>query len=352
MALPERNIPYRLQEEHSLLIPSEVIWVPEIPRDQTLAIISPGQGSQKVGMGKDLTEWSPAAAGVWQMGRDILGDAFIKTVWEGPEEELAKTSITQPAVALDSLARMATLQEMGKYDNAGVYTGNSLGFYPAMVNAGALSLEDGIRLIQLRGQISEIQGVGESAMIAVADADEVLPEELQEQFGLYLCLDNTKKQKVFGGDKTAVADAKTWMVEKRGLTRVYPLAIDRAFHSPYMEPAVAPLRHALNQIDIHAPTKGQLIGICDVRPLTNRDEIIDELLTQLTSTVRWKDNRNYLFNQKVTTMVELNGSPTLTAMAADENELGGDKTRIAPERQEGRGRPPTIVYVWTAPQAA
>lgn len=319
---------------------------PERILDISTAFVAPGQGGQKVGMGEDLAEWSPAASQVWTVAEDVLGADFLRVCREGPQEELSLTANTQPAVVLDSLARIAALQETHQYENPGLYSGNSLGFYTALIAAGCLSLPDGFRLVKKRGEISGAVNGSRSSMVAVVGTTEDVDAALREQFGLSLCLDNTHTQKVYGGNMENVSQAVEWTQRLNNGATAYPLDVQGAFHSPHMQQAVEPLARVLDTVNIMPPTRGVLIGICNVAPLRTPDDIRQELLDQLTTTVRWREVTHYLRMNGVEHIIEVGAAPRLTEMSKE--TLGGERERLTFPRVEGKGRPPTIAYLWKA----
>ena len=343
MALSERGISPHPDSQPQL----DLIRSLETERDSTIAIIAPGQGGQKVGMGVELAQRSPAAARIWEIAGDVLGGDFLDVVKNGPQETLDQTRFTQPAVVLDSLARRAALEELGTLPPAEFYTGNSLGFYTALISVGSLSVADGFKIVKRRGEISEESNSAESSsMVAVKGISDETQQALYDQFGLVLCLDNSTSQKVYGGEKANIEEAAAWLKSDGRAGGVYPLAVDGAFHSRWKQPAVAPLKEALAHVDLRTPQYGTLIGIDTVGPLTTTDEITQEMLGQLVHTVRWRETINYLRQQGVSTMVELGDVARLTNFNIE--EFGGERERIAMPRLEDGVRPPNIVYKWAA----
>lgn len=321
---------------------AERTGTPETIRDFSVAQITPGQGSQSVGMGADLARVSLAAARIWKMAEGILGSGFIRVCREGPEEELMRTENTQPAVVIDSLARRAALDEMNLYTDIGVHTGNSLGWYAAAINVGSLSHEDGAKLVRDRGDLIRAAGDIDSSLMAVVDGSDETYEALRKR-GLYLCLDNAPNQKVFGGRKNDLQKAAEWMEGRSETGKSIFLPVDGAFHSPLVESVVEPMRRKLEQVAILPPKNGILIGICNVRSLTTPSEIIKEMLDQFTNTVQWRKVMEYLRKLGVVTLLELGNTARLTNMNTD--LFDGSRERIASPRNEGGPRPPTIAYI-------
>ena len=248
------------------------------------AYVFPGQGSQFPGMAKELYEGNPKAKEMFDKADEILGFKITEIMFNGTAEDLKQTKVTQPAIFLHSVILAACLQDF-KPD---MVAGHSLGEFSALVAAGAMDFEEGLRLVSIRAQaMQKACEMAEGTMAAVL----ALPTETIEQIcaetdGVVVPANyNCEGQVVISGEKAAVAAACAKMKEA-GARRALELPVGGAFHSPLMEPARAELAEGIIKAQIHAP-------ICPVyqnvtaQPTTDPETIKANLLTQLTSPVRW-----------------------------------------------------------------
>jgi len=249
----------------------------------------PGQGAQKVGMGKDLAERFPAARALFEAVDDALGVGLSRIMWEGPEEELTRTHNAQPAILAHSAAVLALIGEV--LGRPAAAAGHSLGEYSAHVAAGSLPAAVAARLVRRRGELMFQAGRERpGAMAAVLGLDTALVEaacaEASSGSGVAVPANlNTPEQTVISGDPEAVARAGEGC-RARGAKRVVPLKVSGAFHSPLMAPAVAGLRVALAEAgfgDPHCP----VIANATAEPVTTAAEALRTLAEQLTAPVRW-----------------------------------------------------------------
>lgn len=252
-------------------------------------VMCPGQGAQKVGMGKDLAERFPAARALFEAVDDALGVGLSRIMWEGPEEELTRTHNAQPAILAHSAAVLALIGEV--LGRPAAAAGHSLGEYSAHVAAGSLPAAVAARLVRRRGELMFQAGRERpGAMAAVLGLDTALVEaacaEASSGSGVAVPANlNTPEQTVISGDPEAVARAGEGC-RARGAKRVVPLKVSGAFHSPLMAPAVAGLRVALAEAgfgDPHCP----VIANATAEPVTTAAEALRTLAEQLTAPVRW-----------------------------------------------------------------
>src|ERR1700748_1490852 len=224
----------------------------------TRAFLFPGQGSQKVGMGKDLADAFTPAREVFQEVDDALSQKLSKLMWEGPEADLTLTENAQPAIMAHSMAVLRILEkEMGLdvAKHARLVAGHSLGEYSALCAAGAFTLADTARLLKIRGQaMQSAVPVGEGGMIALIGADiegaEAVAAEAQAGGGVCVVAnDNAPGQVVISGSKDALARAAD-IAKAKGVKRALPLAVSAPFHCPLMQPAADAMREALAKITI------------------------------------------------------------------------------------------------------
>ncbi|HEY6947288.1 MAG TPA: ACP S-malonyltransferase, partial [Gemmatimonadales bacterium] len=252
-------------------------------------VMCPGQGAQKVGMGKDLAERFPAARALFEAVDDALGVALSRIMWEGPEEELTRTHNAQPAILAHSAAVLAVLGEaLGRPAAA---AGHSLGEYSAHVAADSLPAAAAARLVRRRGELMYRAGLERpGAMAAVLGLDTALVEaacaEASSGSGVVVPANlNTPEQTVISGDPEAVARAGEGC-RARGAKRVVPLKVSGAFHSPLMEPAVPGLRAALANAGFRDP-RCPVVANATAEPVATAAEALRTLADQLTAPVRW-----------------------------------------------------------------
>lgn len=276
------------------------------------AYVFPGQGSQFVGMGKDLYEQNGEAKALFEKANDILGFRITDLMFNGTEEDLRQTKVTQPAVFLCSVIPALVNPDV-KPD---MTAGHSLGEFSALVVAGALSFEDGVRLVSQRAQaMQKACEINPSTMAAIIG----LPDEKVEQ----LCAEvkegvvvpanyNCPGQIVISGENEAIQAACAKMTEA-GAKRALPLKVGGAFHSPLMEPARAELAQAIEKTEFHTP-KCPIYQNVDAMPHTDHAEIKQNLVAQLTSPVRWTKSVQNMVADGADTFIECGPGAVLQGM--------------------------------------
>jgi [acyl-carrier-protein] S-malonyltransferase len=254
-------------------------------------LLFPGQGSQYVGMGKKLSESSPAAKAILDRANAALGFDLGELLFNGPEDKLTRTDNTQPAIFTVSLMAMEAVRAAGvSFD---FVAGHSLGEYSALCAAGAFSFEDGLKLVRLRGTLMAQAGdksPGSMAAILGLEADK-LGAVLKEASaaGVVVAANfNSPSQIVISGSVAGV-QAAAKLAETAGAKKVVMLAVSGAFHSPLMEFAVAGLKDGLSKVDIKVPSV-PLISNVEAQPVSDPEAIRALLLRQLTSPVRWVES--------------------------------------------------------------
>jgi [acyl-carrier-protein] S-malonyltransferase len=254
-----------------------------------IAYIFPGQGSQYVGMGKDLCEQFPEAKKFFDEADTALGFSLANICFNGPEEELKQTKNTQPAIFLHSVALWNVL----KPSDAAMVAGHSLGEYSALVAAGALSFTDAIKLVRLRGEL--MQKAGEEnpgTMAAVVGLDPTIVVEVctaASSAGIVQPANfNSPGQIVLSGSVTGVRKAME-LAKERGAKLVKELVVSGAFHSPLMQSAKDKLKQALERTKIN-DAKIPVYANVTAQPVTKGDEIRNLLFEQVTSPVRWEES--------------------------------------------------------------
>ena len=252
------------------------------------AFVFPGQGAQFVGMGKDLYESSPLAKELFEKANDILGYRITDIMFEGTDEDLRQTKVTQPAVFLHSVISALC---MGEDFRPEMTAGHSLGEFSALVAAGALSFEDGLKLVYARAmamqKACEMQPSTMAAIIALPDekVEEICASVAAEGEVCVAANYNCPGQIVISGSIEGINKACELM-KAAGAKRALPLKVGGAFHSPLMNPAKVELEAAINATEFHTP-KCPIYQNVDAKPHTDPTEIKTNLVAQLTASVRW-----------------------------------------------------------------
>lgn len=281
------------------------------------AFVFPGQGAQFSGMGKDLYESNPVAKKMFDQADEILGFPITKIMFEGTDEELRQTKVTQPAVFLHSVISAVCMGDAFQPD---MTAGHSLGEFSALVAAGALSFEDGLRLVSKRAMA--MQKACEAAPSTMA-AIIALPDETIEQ----VCAEvskpgnivvaanyNNPGQVVISGNVEAVNEACE-KLKAAGAKRALVLKVGGAFHSPLMQPAKDELEAAIEATEIHAP-KCPVYQNVDGQAHTDPAEIKQNLIAQLTAPVRWTKEVQNMIAAGATDFTECGPGKALQGMIA------------------------------------
>jgi [acyl-carrier-protein] S-malonyltransferase len=250
----------------------------------------PGQGSQSIGMGKDLYEYYPLARARYALASEILGFDLGEICFNGPENELKQTRATQPALYVHSCILTDLFRERGVKPHAAA--GHSLGEYSALQAAGAFSFEDGLRLVKVRAEAMQQAGeINPGSMAAVIGLDDFGVQKLCDSvadIGVVVPANiNSPGQIVVSGDIAAIEKVVA-TAKSLGARMAKQLVVSGAFHSPLMKPAADKLADALTAVEIHTPEFPVLSNVT-ARPHGNPDDIRRLLESQLLSPVRWSD---------------------------------------------------------------
>ncbi|MDO4162692.1 MAG: ACP S-malonyltransferase [Pseudomonadota bacterium] len=286
------------------------------------AFVFPGQGSQFVGMGRELAENFSAAREVFQEVNEALSQDLFKIMTDGPDSELTMTANTQPALMAFSMAVVRVLEKdfgISLKDKAAFVAGHSLGEYSAACCAGVFSLSDTAKLLRIRGEAMQNAvpyGVGGMAAVLGLSYKDVgaLVEACSN--GQDFCVaanDNSEGQVVLSGSMAAI-DRAVEIATEFGARKCVKLAVSAPFHSPFMRPAADAMARAfmnVNAADADIPLVANVLAA----PITDHKEIIKHLIEQVTGTVRWRETMNYLQEQGVTDLVELGAGKVLSGIA-------------------------------------
>jgi [acyl-carrier-protein] S-malonyltransferase len=281
-----------------------------------IAFIFPGQGSQTVGMGKDVAQSDANIAAVFQSADERLGFSLSSLIFEGPQETLTLTYNAQPALLTTSIALLEKVKEAGI--TADYVAGHSLGEYTALVAAGAISFTDAVYAVRKRGEfMEEAVPAGEGTMAAVlgmdADALEAVTKEVSEQGDpVQLANLNCPGQIVISGSKAGVEKAGQ-LAKERGAKRVIPLEVSGPFHSSLMKPAASKLQNVLNTIAIH-DAEIPVISNVTAQPVVKKEEILRLLIEQLYSPVRWEQSVEMMIGLGVDTFIEIGPGKVLSGL--------------------------------------
>lgn len=276
------------------------------------AYVFPGQGSQFVGMGKDLYDNSPLAKEMFEKANELLGFNITDIMFNGSDEDLKQTKVTQPAIFLHSVILAKTMGDDFKPD---MVAGHSLGEFSALVAAGALSFEDGLKLVLARAMAMQKACEKEpSTMAAILNLDDEVVEKICGEIdGIVVPANyNCPGQLVISGSVDAVQTACEKLTEA-GARRALILPVGGAFHSPLMEPAREELAEAINTTAINSP-------ICPIyqnvnaQAVTNPEEIKQNLIAQLTAPVKWTQTMNNMIKNGATSVIEVGPGKVLQGL--------------------------------------
>ena len=286
----------------------------------SVAFTFPGQGSQAVGMGKELADNFAEARAVFAEVDEALGQSLSDIMWDGPEETLTLTANAQPALMAVSMAVIRVLEARGLdlRTKVAFVAGHSLGEYSALCASGTFSIADTARLLRIRGNAMQAAvPVGAGAMAAIIGLEhgdvQTICTEASAVGPCQIANDNGGGQLVISGGKAAVEKAAALATEK-GAKRAIMLPVSAPFHSALMGPAADAMREALSKVEKKDPAV-PLIANVRAAPVTSAAEIADLLVEQVTGQVRWRETVEWFGANGVTTLYEIGAGKVLTGLA-------------------------------------
>lgn len=279
------------------------------------ACIFPGQGSQFVGMGKELSTISKEGEEIFSLANKTLAIDITRICWEGPEEELTKTINTQPAIVTTSIAAYAIMREKGLCPS--IVAGHSIGEYSALVAAGSLAFEDAIKLVRKRGELMYSSGIKQpGSMAAIIGLEtEKVNEICKEVSSLGICQIanlNSPGQLVISGDIQAVARARELAGEAKAM-KVIPLNVSGAFHSPLMAPAARELKKEIEKVTMR-DAKIPVVTNVYARSTKSGEELKQALILQMEKQVLWQTSIEFILGQGITNFVEVGAGKVLSGL--------------------------------------
>ena len=286
------------------------------------AFLFPGQGAQAVGMGYELYQESDEAKTIFDSIDTSLGRSLTKIMFEGPEDELRETINAQPAILAVSLACLHTMRsEMGDsfLSTPSMMAGHSLGEYSALAASGALSVTEASLLVQKRGELMQLacdQNPGTMAAILGMDQEEIF--KIAKTSGTYVSNINTQEQIVISGEKEKIQIAMD-MASEKGAKRVIPLNVGGAFHSGLMEPARDGLAAAVESVKL-VNSSIPIVANCTAKPVSESSDIKEELITQISGCVNWRQTIEFMIDEGVTDFYEIGPGRALSGMVKKINK--------------------------------
>lgn len=275
------------------------------------ALLFAGQGAQVVGMGKDLTDKYPSARALFDRANKVLDYDLAKICFEGPEDALTQTENAQPGIFLVSWVALKLLREKVHDLSFEATAGLSLGEFTALTAAGVMSFEDGLKIVRQRGRfMQEACEATDGGMAAIIGLDEATTREVCDASGVELANLNCPGQLVISGPTAGIEEACK-LAKKKGAKRALPLTVAGAYHSRLMESACPKLEAALREVDLILPDVPVISNVTAAQHETT-EKILQRLVEQVTSPVRWESSIRLLLEQGFTRFIELGPGTALT----------------------------------------
>jgi len=281
-------------------------------REGKVAYVFPGQGSQRVGMGREVYDSSPEARAVFEEADTVLGFRLTQLCFEGPEETLRQTCNAQPAILAVSIAYLRASPELQGTAPAFV-AGHSLGEYTALVAARVLDFAEALYLAGERGRL--MQEAGEQnpgGMVAILGMDEASVNEVCQSTGAQVANFNCPGQIVLSGATQDVAQAAE-LAKAKGARSAIPLQVSGAFHTALMQPAVEGMAQAISKLTFRDPAI-PIIANTTAEPITDAEAVKAELLNQLCHCIQWQRSIEYMMKEGVSTFIEIGPGQVLTGL--------------------------------------
>jgi len=279
-----------------------------------VAYVFPGQGAQWAGMGHDLYETFASAKAVFSQSDEVLGFPLSRLCFEGPEEELRQTINAQPAILVTSYACLEAAREVNPaLPPPRFVAGHSLGEYTALAVSSVFDFKTAVYLARERGRLMhEANNTRPGSMAAVIGLEESALREVCQQTGTCIANLNSPGQLVIGGDKDGVTEAME-LAGQRGATRVIPLPVSAAFHTPLMQPVVETMMEIILKPHFADPSI-PVIANTTAQPLTTAQAVREELVHQLCNCVQWQRSVEYIVDEGVKTFIEIGPGKVLTGL--------------------------------------
>lgn len=281
-----------------------------------IAYVFPGQGSQYVGMGRELAQEYEQAREIYRLADETLGYELSRLCFEGPEEELKLTYHTQPAILTTSIALYEVFKEQAPRPD--YVAGHSLGEYSALVAAGAMTFRDAVYTVRKRGEyMDDAVPAGQGAMSAVLGGDRETIAKICEQVTLagqtvQMANMNAPGQIVISGSKEGV-DQASQQLKEAGIRRIIPLSVSGPFHSELMKPAASKLAHVLSEVKLSTANIPVVVNT-EARPFMLAEDLEQALVEQVFSPVLWQESVEWLLEQGVDIFVEIGPGQVLSGL--------------------------------------